>query len=160
MGKFSIQIKATLENCTNLRVSGEDYLWNIKLRCSSCGESTGKWHAINPLEQFPMPGGKGKANFIIKCKMCQRSNSVSVSLPILSVYTAQDSEQFKTIVIVECRGIEPFEFLPKGDFVCEGTDSGTAFKGIALDQGDWAEFDEANNQPVGIYDCSSQIVPS
>ena len=158
MGKFALQIKATLENCTNLRVS-EDYIWNLKLRCSSCGESTGKWHTINPLEQFSMAGGKGKAHLIIKCKMCHRSNTVNLSLPVITVYTTEDSEQFKTLVVVECRGIEPFEFLPRGDFICEGTDSGTAFKGISLDQGDWAEFDEATNQPVGIYDCSSQVIP-
>ncbi|KAI6650202.1 hypothetical protein LOD99_6119 [Oopsacas minuta] len=159
MGKFAIQIKALLENCTNLRVSGADYIWSLKLRCTACGESTQKWHTVNPLDTFPMAGGKGKANLIIKCKMCGRSNSVNMCVDFLTAYTSEDSEQFKTIVVVEGRGIEPYEFLPNGEFVCEGTVTGTAFKGIALDSGDWADFDDASNLPVGIYDCNTQIVP-
>ena len=160
MGKFAIQLKATLENCTNLIVSGADYYWNFKLRCTACGESTDKWHTVNPLDVFPMAGGKGKANMIIKCKMCGRSNSVNMCMELLSGYTSADSEQFKTIVVVEGRGVEPYAFLPKGEFICEGTNSGTAFNEISLDGGDWADFDEASNQPVGIYDCSTQIVPT
>ena len=159
MGKFAIQVKAMLENCTNLRVSGADYIWNLKLRCTSCGESTDKWHTINPLETFPVAAGKGKVNLVIKCKLCGRSNNLFMCLEFLTAYSSGDSEQFKTIVVVEGRGIEPYEFLPRGEFICEGTETGTAFKGIALDQGDWGDFDEANNQPVGIYDCSTQIVP-
>ena len=106
MGKFAIQLKAMLENCTNLQVSGADYIWNFKLRCTACGESTDKWHTVNPLDIFPMAGGKGKANMIIKCKMCGRSNSVNMCMEFLTGYTSADSEQFKTIVVVEGRGVE------------------------------------------------------
>ena len=35
----------------------------------------------------------------------------------ITAYTADDSDSFKTIVVFECRGVEPVEFSPRVNFL-------------------------------------------
>nr|XP_054948603.1 CXXC motif containing zinc binding protein isoform X3 [Pan paniscus] len=46
MGKIALQLKATLENITNLRPVGEDFRWYLKMKCGNCGEISDKWQYI------------------------------------------------------------------------------------------------------------------
>uniref|UniRef100_D6REH4 CXXC motif containing zinc binding protein n=1 Tax=Mus musculus TaxID=10090 RepID=D6REH4_MOUSE len=44
--KIALQLKATLENVTNLRPVGEDFRWYLKMKCGNCGEISEKWQYI------------------------------------------------------------------------------------------------------------------
>lgn len=158
MGKFTLQIKATLENCTNLHIPGPDYSWTVRLRCSSCSESSDKWHGILATQTFPLTGSKGDANFIIKCKLCGRQNSVNVLIGTFSQYTADHSESFNSFIGFDCRGVEPFDFSPRGELRCTSLDGARTYKNIDLSQGDWAEYDDVDNVPLGIYDFECKFV--
>lgn len=76
-----------------------------------------------------------------------------------AAYTGEDSEKFKTIVVLDCRGIEPTECFLSTGFVVE-SESGTKFEGedVDLEQGEWVGYDEKSAQSVGIYSLEYQFV--
>lgn len=58
--KIALQLKATLENVTNLRPVGEDFRWYLK-------------------DSVALKGGRGSASMVQKCKLCARENSIGRS---------------------------------------------------------------------------------
>uniref|UniRef100_A0A452FRQ7 CXXC motif containing zinc binding protein n=1 Tax=Capra hircus TaxID=9925 RepID=A0A452FRQ7_CAPHI len=145
MGKIALQLKATLENVTNLRPVGEDFRWYLKMKCGNCGEISEKWQYIRLMDSVALKGGRGSASMVQKCKLCSRENSI-------------DNEKFKTIVEFECRGLEPVDFQPQAGFAAEGVESGTVFSDINLQEKDWTDYDEKAQESVGIYEVAHQFV--
>jgi hypothetical protein len=74
MVKLSLQFKCTLENLTNLRLP-LDTEWHFKTKCSNCQEVSEGIYFVPALSQ-EMPGSKGKANYVAKCKLCERTGSI------------------------------------------------------------------------------------
>lgn len=66
-------------------------------------------------------------------------------------YKDEDSGSFVPILVVECRGLEPFAFFPSGnDFVVTSA-GGTDFTDdVDLSEGDWADYDGDNDLPVSL----------
>ncbi|XP_016774052.4 CXXC motif containing zinc binding protein isoform X2 [Pan troglodytes] len=139
MGKIALQLKATLENITNLRPVGEDFRWYLK-------------------DSVALKGGRGSASMVQKCKLCARENSIEILSSTIKPYNAEDNENFKTIVEFECRGLEPVDFQPQAGFAAEGVESGTAFSDINLQEKDWTDYDEKAQESVGIYEVTHQFV--
>uniref|UniRef100_A0A673TMX8 CXXC motif containing zinc binding protein n=1 Tax=Suricata suricatta TaxID=37032 RepID=A0A673TMX8_SURSU len=134
MGKIALQLKATLENVTNLRPLGEDFRWYLKMKCGNCGEISEKWQYIRLMDSVALKGGRGSASMVQKCKLCARENSIEILSSTIKSYNAEDNEKFKTIVEFECRGLEPVDFQPQAGFAAEGVDSGTVFSDINLQE--------------------------
>ncbi|MGH0190053.1 UNVERIFIED_CONTAM: hypothetical protein FKN15_041969, partial [Acipenser sinensis] len=111
--KIGLQFKAMLENITNVRPSGEDFRWFLKLKCGNYGEVSDKWQYITLMDSVPLKGGRGSASMVQKCKLCSRENSIDILKDTMKPYHAEDSERFKTIVQFECRGLEPVDFQPQ-----------------------------------------------
>ncbi|XP_043430953.1 CXXC motif containing zinc binding protein isoform X1 [Prionailurus bengalensis] len=181
MGKIALQLKATLENVTNLRPLGEDFRWYLKMKCGNCGEISEKWQYIRLMDSVALKGGRGSASMVQKCKLCARENSIEPHLgtwtgpgygPVnfvfsyvseilsstIKSYNAEDNEKFKTIVEFECRGLEPVDFQPQAGFAAEGVESGTVFSDINLQEKDWTDYDEKAQESVGIYEVTHQFV--
>ena len=74
---------------------------------------------------------------------------------------ADHSEDWHTIVTFECRGLEPIEFHPGTSFSALSSASDTVFgvegsdEPIDLSDADWAGYDEAGDESVGIYEFTS-----
>ncbi|GAB1288718.1 CXXC motif containing zinc binding protein [Apodemus speciosus] len=134
MGKIALQLKATLENVTNLRPVGEDFRWYLKMKCGNCGEISEKWQYIRLMDSVALKGGRGSASMVQKCKLCARENSIEILSSTIKSYNADDNEKFKTIVEFECRGLEPVDFQPQAGFAAEGVESGTVFSDINLQE--------------------------
>jgi len=66
-------------------------------------------------------------------------------------YAADDSGSWVPMLAVECRGLEPYAFHPMGDeFVVTGA-AGTEFdEEVDFGEGDWADYDADNDQPVSL----------
>ncbi|XP_035583636.1 CXXC motif containing zinc binding protein-like isoform X1 [Zalophus californianus] len=139
MGKIALQLKATLENVTNLRPLGEDFRWYLK-------------------DSVALKGGRGSASMVQKCKLCARENSIKILSSTIKSYNAEDNEKFKTIVEFECRGFEAVDFQPQAGFAAEGVESGTVFSHINLQEKDWTDYDEKAQESVGIYEVTHQFV--
>lgn len=78
MGKLSLQINATLEGLEELYTNHPEYNFLIKVKCTSCGEESDKWHDVSEATTFPGKTGKSENNFIAKCKLCGRENSLNI----------------------------------------------------------------------------------
>ena len=54
MVKIGLQIKAQLENVTNLLAAGEDFRWFMKTKCASCGEVSSEFQYVTQVESAPL----------------------------------------------------------------------------------------------------------
>ncbi|XP_054714998.1 CXXC motif containing zinc binding protein-like [Uloborus diversus] len=158
MGKLGLQIKATLENITDLEAYDSDFRWYLKWKCMNCGEQSEKWQYITLAETCPLKGGRGEANFVSKCKLCSRENSVEILPDFAKKYTADDNETFKTVVVMDCRGLEPVDFSPRGGWRAVGESSGTVFDDINLEDKEWVDYDEKAKLSVSVCDLEHKFV--
>ncbi|XP_029209976.1 UPF0587 protein v1g245604-like [Acropora palmata] len=158
MVRIALQFKANLENLTNVRPDEDDFRWYLKLRCQNCGEETKDWVYMCLIENKPIRGSRGTANFVSKCKLCGRENSMDIMKDSIKAYTADDSNKFKAMVAFDCRGLDPVDFSPRGGFVAEGEDSGVKFVDVDLTEKDWSDYDEKAGQAVGIYEVTHRFV--
>ena len=77
---------------------------------------------------------------------------------LISKYTIDDSNNYKTIVAFDCRGLEIIDFSPRTGFVCEGAESGTQFNEVNLEEREWVDYDEKASQSVGIYELEHKFI--
>jgi len=73
-------------------------------------------------------------------------------------FIAEDQEQYQTIVIFDCRGIEPTEFSPREGWIAQTTDNGKQFIDIDLTDGDWEDYCDKTMKPVGIYQIQHKFL--
>ncbi|XP_025423459.1 UPF0587 protein C1orf123 homolog [Sipha flava] len=158
MVKIALQFKANLENVTELQADGEDFRWYLKFRCTNCGEESDKWIYLSQDETVPMKGSRGKANLVTKCKMCSRDCSIDILPETITKYTIEDSNTFKSIVAFDCRGVSIIDFSPRNGFKCHGVDSNTMFEDVNLEEREWVDYDDRQNQPVGIYEVEHKFI--
>lgn len=157
MVKIGLQIKAQLENVTNLLAAGEDFRWFLKTKCASCGEVSSDFQYVTQVESAPLKGGRGSASMVTKCKLCSRENSIDILKDTIKPYS-NDSGQFQTIVAFDCRGLEPVEFEARGGWTVEHFESGASFDDVSLVENEWADFDERSGEPVGITELAHQFI--
>ncbi|KAH8304554.1 UPF0587 protein GA18326 [Drosophila kikkawai] len=159
MVRVGLQISATLENIDKLETSHPDYPFFLKLTCSNCGEQSDKWHDITESERVGQDTRNAAgSNFVMKCKMCARENSIDIVEKSNVAYTADDAGSFKTIVVFDCRGVEPVEFSPRAGWRVSSSENGQAFEDVDLSEDDWVEYDQKNNNSVGVYEFASKFI--
>ncbi|KAH9383630.1 hypothetical protein HPB48_025323 [Haemaphysalis longicornis] len=109
MVKIGLQLRANLENIASFEPT-VDCVWHLKLQCTSCGEETANWQAVEASNRAPLKKSRGRANLVIKCKLCSRENSVDVLNDELRPYEADKASEFFTVAAFECRGVTPIAF--------------------------------------------------
>ncbi|KAL0094459.1 hypothetical protein J3Q64DRAFT_1714319 [Phycomyces blakesleeanus] len=150
MVKLGLYLKADLENVTEL-VPVEDYEWHFKVECGSCREVDESWITFNRQDSYDMSGSRGTANLVMRCKFCKRESTAQFETNGKVVpYTK--SGEFQKIATFDCRGLELVDFSPRESWVAKGIESDTKFEDIDLLEGEWAEYDDKSNEPVGISD--------
>ena len=103
------------------------------------------------------------ANYVAKCKVCERVGNIEYVEGSLQEYTDQN-DKFQTIATFDCRGIELSQFFPGNSFTAHSAVSEAVFGHIEggepldLKEGDWAGYDEEAEETVGVYQFSSQFV--
>ncbi|KAL5020933.1 hypothetical protein ScPMuIL_000088 [Solemya velum] len=158
MVKIGLQFKATLENLTNLRPEDEDFRWYVRLKCANCGEVTKEFQYLTLTENAPLKGGRGHASMVLKCKLCMRENSIDIIQETIAPYTEGDSGRFKTVVVFDCRGVEPIDFSPRIGYTADSSGSATKFSEVSLIEGDWCDYDEKISESVGVYEIEHKFV--
>ncbi|XP_065910581.1 CXXC motif containing zinc binding protein-like isoform X2 [Dysidea avara] len=153
MVRIGLQFKATMENIYSLSPVGEDFRWYLKIRCANCGEQPDKWIYATLAESSPLKGGRGSASLVAKCKMCGRENSLDIMADSIAAYDINGA--FKTIVVFDCRGLEPVDFSPRVGFQAIGE---ATFDDVSLTDLEWTDYDEKVNQPVSILDVEHKFI--
>nr|CAD7587796.1 unnamed protein product [Timema genevievae] len=74
-----------------------------------------------------------------------------------SEYTKDDNENFKTIIVFDCRGLEPVDVQFKDGWSIV-SESNKTFENCNIKDGDWVEFDEKLKLPVTLYDMKAKFV--
>lgn len=171
MVKIGLQIKAYFQNVEELKTS-EDFTYYLKLRCNSCGEQNEKWQEINASNSIETV--RSETNYLAKCKLCSRENSMDVltdtigrfasslkrtnyKIYILAKYMNENEGNFKTIVVFDCRGVEPVDFDLRDGWEAKAT-SGKVFTEIELSEKMWADYDDRANESVEINDFEWKII--
>ncbi|KAG7199505.1 hypothetical protein KM043_014124 [Ampulex compressa] len=72
-------------------------------------------------------------------------------------FTADDQGKFKTVVVLDCRGIEPNDFSAKEGWVAKATNNGKEFKEVDLSEGEWADYCDKIKEPVGVYEIEHRF---
>lgn len=73
-------------------------------------------------------------------------------------YNADDSGNWVPILAIECRGLEPTEFFPIGGEFTVKSNGGKEFSDdVDLSEGDWAEYDEENDEPVSLSEIEFKL---
>ncbi|KAL2002845.1 hypothetical protein VTN02DRAFT_5742 [Thermoascus thermophilus] len=155
---LSLVLSADLAGVTELRPKDtpeNPYFYTFKVQCTSCRETHPNWVSFNRFEQHEIPGSRGEANFVWKCKLCQKTHSASVTAGP-NTYEAEGKSEQK-ILDIDCRGLEFTEFKPDGEWEAKGVESSTPFTSVDLSEGEWYDYDEKAGEEVSIREVKFDI---
>ncbi|KAH8696573.1 DUF866 domain protein [Talaromyces proteolyticus] len=158
---LSLVLTADLQGVTELRpkdTEEDPYYYTFKVLCSSCREEHPNWVSFTRYEKHDIPGSRGEANFVWKCKLCGKTHSASISAGP-NAYEATENNRSKGQKVVEfdCRGLEFTQFKPDGEWEAKGAETSTAFTGIDLTEGEWYDYDEKASEEVSIKDINWEV---
>ncbi|CDJ44744.1 hypothetical protein, conserved [Eimeria tenella] len=155
MVRLLLRMKADLENVEAIEFPA-DYTWNIDVTQAG-GTEEKKGVTLSAAEVLEIPGSRGTANLVIRFGGSKHAATINVEhvKGVTRPYTAADSGQFVPIISFECRGVEPTRWTPTTGCAIKGPKSVFEEADIAED---WADFDEAANQSVGVYGLEFDFV--
>lgn len=149
MPRVALEIQADFENISRLSLlNREEFPWRLRVRCTSCGEETAKevvFHADDRVEQ----ARGATVNLCVRCRLCERENSISVLDESRGVYTEADSGQWVQFSLFECRGLEPVSWSCADELDIQGTE-GFTFEDAALESWEFFGYDEQLKHEVSI----------
>lgn len=73
-------------------------------------------------------------------------------------YSTSDQGKFKTLIVFDCRGVEPVDFAPGPGWTAKVEESTKVFNKVDLTEKEWVEYDEKSQKSVGIYELESQFI--
>jgi hypothetical protein len=76
MPGFALVVRGLTQNVREVAFP-EGYSWQVRLRCSSCGQAT-DWVYFTRLDQVELKGDRSSCNFLMACKNCERRFNASV----------------------------------------------------------------------------------
>ncbi|KRX89544.1 UPF0587 protein F46B6.12 [Trichinella pseudospiralis] len=109
--KYSLEIKIVTDTVETLEPKNDNFGWLITVKCQ-CGEVSSNWHRIYKEEKFDIPGSRGEANFVRKCKVCGKVGSIDIVDGSISAYDTELGKAWQKVVMFECRGVKPVDFEP------------------------------------------------
>jgi hypothetical protein len=72
-------------------------------------------------------------------------------------YEQSEPAKSRKILEFDCRGLEFIEFIPEGEWLADGAESGSKFTAIDLSEGEWFEYDEKAGEEVSIKELKWEI---
>ncbi|KAJ5893693.1 hypothetical protein N7495_005384 [Penicillium taxi] len=159
---LSLVLKAELEGVIGLKPTDAEenpYFYTFRVKCTSCHEVHPNWVSFNRFEEHEIPGSRGEANFVWKCRMCTKTHSASV-IAGPHAYEADEKKKGLKILELDCRGLEFIEFKPdstQGEWEAKGAETSTPFAEIDLSEGEWYEYDDKSSEEVSIKEITWTI---
>ncbi|RPB23991.1 hypothetical protein L211DRAFT_824455 [Terfezia boudieri ATCC MYA-4762] len=156
---YALTLTADLWGVTDLRPDDSEenpFYYMFKVECTSCREVHLNWIGVSRFDSNEISGSKGDANFVWKCKNCQRQSFASIKSEPMP-YIAQSPPKPQNLLLIECRGCEFKEFKAEGDWLATGEKTGTKFSGIKLEENEWYDYDEKAGKEVSIKDIKWEV---
>lgn len=152
--------------------------YTFDIVCTHCREQHNSSVVINRFEKTEMPGSRGEASFVMRCKFCGSDCSINLLSFEQSLYNPSeaDSETMQKIkdvrkkhgiknaapescllLSLDCRGCEVTKFHPENlTFAAELT-SGSLMT-FQLDDGEWYDYDDDANEEVSVTEFHGSII--
>lgn len=113
-----------------------------------------KWEGSKKASILHVHAGADKAASVLKGS--SKKKKYKGDMP--RSYTEDDSGNWVPLLLLECRGMEPYAFHPmKDEFVISSTDDGCVFnEEIELDD-DWADYDAENDVSVSLSEIQFEF---
>lgn len=152
---YDLLIQATLESIASISVD-DGFNFRVKFQCESCRDTSEKSLVFGWHDEVEVPGGKGIARVLAKCKGCNRQYNVDIiSKKSDFNYTLAQSGEWGHVATLECRGgAAPVSFEAGDGFFISG--SKTAWHNQDLSE-DWADYDEKADESVSILAFTSKF---
>ena len=156
MVKLDLQVRARLENLSEISLQPDDD-WFFKTKCANCHEEHPNNIHFKLVDLLELPGSKGLATYIQKCKFCERTGNIEYQKDTWRPYTSE-AEEWQTIATFDCRGVEFAEFYQGNQWCAQASKSDSQWGSrlgrdpIEFDGSDWAGYDEEADDSVGIYE--------
>jgi hypothetical protein len=158
-----LQFKAELKGITSVAPLCSDR-WKLRIRCSSCQEENKNPIWLDRSEELKaIPGSRGEAHVIVKCKLCAKIANLTMLQDIKSVprikgsFAVADGEpsEWQTLAVVECRGCTVVSWALQGmEWVAKNEN--TEFDPTELDD-DFYDFDEKTDNEVSITEIRTRV---
>lgn len=143
------------------------------LVCTSCREANESPIVINGFEKHEMPGSKGEASFLLKCKFCGKDCSVNLNYFEDALYNEPNinkdkrkksglksvSDASAAILQLDCRGCDLKQFYLDSIIFNVELSSGKVLE-CQFDKGEneWYDYDDDAGEEVTITDFCSEFV--
>jgi len=145
-----------MENVEKIYVD-EDFEYQVKIECSKCHERADSWHAVGSNELLAIPGSRGEANYIYRCKLCKSVNTLNIVKDSRQPYLSEHVPKMMPIVTFEVRGLLVVDFAFGEGWKVASSESSHVFEEASLDD-DFCDYDENANCPVGVTELQFSIV--
>ncbi|QEU59239.1 hypothetical protein KDRO_B05050 [Kluyveromyces lactis] len=155
--------------------------YTFKLVCTSCREEHDSPIRINRFESHEMPGSKGNASFVMKCKFCGNECSINLTRTKEDLYNLDEESNFELIeqskkdrkkvglrsvpvekavwLELDCRGCEVIKFEPADTiFVAELVSKKEMEFQFEDDENEWYDYDDDAGEEVSVVDMNFEIV--
>lgn len=164
---FLLYMKAELEGVASVTLRGDNLIINVGNPLSDF--ETRDKVVVNASEYVEQEEGSREPpyHFGLKWEGSKKSSTLTVltkeeaktalkkktkkknALDLPGDYEEGSSGNFAPILAVECRGLEPTEFV-NGEFIVTAT-GGTIFtEDVDLSEGDWGDYDAEHDAPVSM----------
>ena len=150
MPKLFLYLHCLLDGISSLSFP-EDTLYCFQVQCTSCRETHPNPMSMSLTDEVDIPGGRGSANFVYRCRNCDRDASISISDPL--VFKGGKGKMLS----IECRGCETIDYYPA---VLDAQGDGkrkTKFEGIEVDMNEWFDYDPDGKKEVSIQEMEWTI---
>ncbi|CAR28253.1 hypothetical protein ZYGR_0N07470 [Zygosaccharomyces rouxii] len=152
--------------------------YTFDLVCTSCREKHDSTVVINRFERTPLPGSRGEASFVMKCKFCGKEVSIDLNPFEDSLYNdaVEDNKENieKTqvqrkkhnlrntqgkcfLLSLDCRGCEVTGFYPDNLTFLAELSSGKTME-FQLEDGELYDYDDDSGEEVTVTEFKSEVV--
>ncbi|KRZ20797.1 UPF0587 protein F46B6.12 [Trichinella pseudospiralis] len=136
--KYSLEIKIVTDTVETLEPNNDNFGWLIT-------------------EKFDIPGSRGEANFVRKCKVCGKVGSIDIVDGSISAYDTELGKAWQKVVMFECRGVKPVDFEPGEGWIVTAM-TGARYENVDLSEKTWVEYDENTSNAVTIDDINYRFI--
>lgn len=168
------------DNIRNLHVRDtDDHMaeYCFEVECTQCHEPHDTRVTVNTRELHDLPGSRGEASLVLKCKFCGSVGSIKLE-PFEQYLYAKGSEDeghsvekrkkhglnkvkgdFAAILQMDCRGCQPIKFYWDNLTFVVTLSSGKQMEcQFDQDENEWYDYDDDANEEVNITDFSYEFV--
>ncbi len=179
MPLFYLELRAEqLENVAKLLTDGVKR-WEFSVRCTHCNEVRQRRVALQsqlsslsqeapknvycePGVLSPIPGSRGEAHVVLRCKQCERVSSaelVEAARKGVRLEQLSQAEEWTRVAALDFRGLEPvaLDVGRSGPFAVE-TSGGARMEVPGFEEGDWCDYNDREDTSVGVYKLQAQFV--